>query len=236
MRIVTAETLAGLFTFPELVDQLRRAFREGVVTPVRHHHTVALAGEPAATLLLMPAWTEMGTGSPRDSFLGVKVVAVYPGNKARGKPSVAGTYVLMAGATGEPLAVLDGSALTLWRTAAASALAASYLARKNSSRLLMVGAGALAPFLIAAHCSIRPIRDVAIWNRSPGAAERLAADLARQGYPARACTDLAWEARLPTSSPAPRCRRADRARRLAQGGSASRPGWRLYAGDARERR
>lgn len=195
MRIVTAETLAGLFTFPELIEQLRHAFRQGVVTPVRHHHTVTLAGEPAATLLLMPAWTDMAAQAPSETYVGVKIVAVYPGNKARGKPSVAGSYLLMAGGTGEPLAVLDGSALTLWRTAAASALAASFLARKDSSRMLMVGAGALAPFLIAAHSSIRSIQEVAIWNRNPEAAERLAADLARQGCPARPCTDLEAEVR-----------------------------------------
>jgi ornithine cyclodeaminase len=208
MRVVTADVLAGLFTFPELVEQLRRAFRQGVVTPVRHHHKVTLAGEPAATLLLMPAWTDMSTGPTPDAYLGVKIVAVYPGNKARGKPSVAGSYLLMAGATGEPLAVLDGSALTLWRTAAASALAASYLARRDSSRMLMVGAGALAPFLIAAHSSFHPIQDVAIWNRSPDAAERLAANLLGCGFPARACTDLGLRRAPPTSSPAPPCQRS----------------------------
>ena len=100
----------------------------------------------------------------------MKVVSVYPGNAARGKPSVVGTYLLMAAATGEPLAVIDGQALTLWRTAAASALAASYLAREDASRLVMVGAGALAPYLIEAHASDPAAStDVLIWNRNAGA-------------------------------------------------------------------
>ncbi len=83
----------------------------------------------------------------------------------------------MDGATGAPLAVIDGQALTLWRTAAASALAATFLARKNASRLVMVGAGALAPYLVAAHASVRPIAEVLIWNRNPQRAEKLAAEL-----------------------------------------------------------
>lgn len=89
---------------------------------------------------------------------------VFPANGARGLPAVLGTYVLMSGENGAPLAAIDGTRLTHWRTAAASGLAAYYLARPEASRLAMVGAGALAPFLIRAHASQRPIRDVAIWN------------------------------------------------------------------------
>jgi ornithine cyclodeaminase len=87
--------------------------------------------------------------------------------------------------------MIDGGALTLWRTAAASALAASYLARDDASRLVMVGAGALAPHLIDAHASVRPIETVAIWNRNPSRAEALAARLAGRGYAVAAVTDLA---------------------------------------------
>jgi len=82
-------------------------------------------------------------------------------------------------------------ALTLWRTAAASALAASYLARPDARRMAMIGAGALAPRLIAAHAAVRPIAEVAIWNRTPEKAERLAATLDRPGLRVRATSDLA---------------------------------------------
>ena len=78
-----------------------------------------------------------------------------------------GTYLLLAGDSGEPLAGFDGMALTLWRTAAASALAARYLARPDASRMAMIGAGALAPHLIAAHAAVRPLTHVTIWNRTP---------------------------------------------------------------------
>jgi ornithine cyclodeaminase len=120
-------------------------------------------------LLLMPAWR-----AGAQPVMGTKIVSVFPGNGARHLPAVYGSYVLADGATGQPLAIMDGTALTVWRTAAASALAAGYLARRDAGRLLMVGAGALAPHLIRAHCTARPIRHVSIWNRSPARAEALA--------------------------------------------------------------
>ncbi len=190
MRSVSADDLSGIFNFADLIEALRDAFRRGVIMPTRHHHAISLHGEPNATLLLMPAWDDLSSEPDASGFLGVKVISVYPGNAARGKPSVSGSYLLVAGNTGEALAVIDGSALTLWRTAAASALAASYLARRDASRLVMVGAGALAPFLIAAHASVRPISDVLVWNRSIGRAEAVAAALSSRSYSVLATPDL----------------------------------------------
>src|SRR5262249_56111486 len=99
-------------------------------------------------------------------FLGCKIVTVFPDNGKLAKAAVLGSYILMSGATGEPLAVMDGTSLTRWRTACASALAASYLAREDASHLVMVGAGALAPYLVRAHMTVRPIKRVTIWNRT----------------------------------------------------------------------
>jgi ornithine cyclodeaminase len=183
MRVVTADEIDAALAFPALVGALSEAFAGGMVTPVRHHHEIARPGAPA-TLLLMPAWTEA------EGFVGVKAVSVFPENGARGLPSVLGTYLLMDGATGAPLAALDGTRLTHWRTAAASALAASHLARADASRLVMVGAGALAPFLIRAHMSVRPIREVALWNHKPPRAQALAEELAAAGLPVRTVADL----------------------------------------------
>lgn len=137
----------------------------------------------------MPAWTDfVGQGSSAKGYTGVKVVSVVPDNKLRNLPSVVGAYLLLSGESGVPLALLDGQALTLWRTAAASALASSYLSRTDSKRLLMIGAGALAPYLIRAHCAVRPIEHVLIWNRSPERAEKVASRLS--DIPARiAVTD-----------------------------------------------
>jgi len=73
---------------------------------------------------------------------------------------------------------MDATRLTAWRTGAASALASRYLSRPDAARMLMVGAGALAPQLVRAHASVRPIRQVALWNRSRDRARTLAAALA----------------------------------------------------------
>lgn len=189
MRVVGAEEIDRVLAPGGLVDALAAAFRGAIAAPDRHHHAIPRpAGD--ATLLLMPAWTE-GEGG----FVGVKVVSVYPGNAARGLASVQGSYLLLDGAAGSPVAVLDGTRLTLWRTAAASALAARYLAREDCRRMVMVGAGALAPYLIRAHRAERPIEDVAIWSRRSEAAAELAHLLAREGVPARATQDLAGEVR-----------------------------------------
>lgn len=191
MRIITGSDIAEALTFPELIETLRSAFRAGAVVPVRHHHRIALPDQPDATLLLMPAWSDFAAqGHSGRGYVGVKIVSVFPGNAEHGRPALSGIYLLMAGRSGEPLALIDGQALTLWRTAAASALAASYLARHDSSRLLMVGAGALAPYLIEAYATVRPISEVLIWNRHLERAEKLAARLAGRRYTVAATAEL----------------------------------------------
>ena len=190
MRTIDAATIDRVLTRADMVEALRAGFREDVVTPVRHHHPMSRAGEPDAMLLLMPAWSDTSRSIAADAVMGVKLVSVVPGNATRGLPSVIGAYVLMSGVTGEPLAVLDGTCLTLWRTAAASALAADFLARPDAEHLVMIGAGALAEHLIEAHTAIRPIRRVSIWNRSPEKAAALAARFAGRSFVARTIDDL----------------------------------------------
>jgi ornithine cyclodeaminase len=192
MKIFTAPDIDQLLRFPTLIDALAAAFRGGMTAPVRHHHHIPRP-DADATLLLMPAWTDAATGGEapsRNAFLGTKIVTVFPGNAARALPSIAGVYVLMDGETGVPLAAMDGARLTLWRTAAASALACRAMARPDATNLLMAGAGALAPFLVRAHASVRPIRTVTIWNRSPEGAQRVAATLRAEGIAAEATEDL----------------------------------------------
>ncbi len=183
MRVMDASAVENIET-AALVEQLRQAFRAGGTVPPRHHHTIPVPGAPDATLLLMPAWQE-------GRYLGAKVVTVFPGNNDRGLASVAGTYVLMSGHTGEPLLVIDGRMLTLRRTAAASALAAKYLARQDAHRLLMIGTGALASHLIMAHATVRPIKEAVVWGRTPEKAERLARTLSNRYLKVTATRDLA---------------------------------------------
>ncbi|HMK79505.1 MAG TPA: ornithine cyclodeaminase family protein [Xanthobacteraceae bacterium] len=182
MRTITAAEIDRVLTYPALVEALREAFRADISAPVRHHHAIG-----NAMLLLMPAW---GGTQGGESFLGCKIVTVFPDNGKIAKPAVLGSYVLMSGATGEPLAVLDGTSLTRWRTACASALAASYLARADAAHLVMVGAGALAPYLVRAHAAVRPLKRVTLWNRTRGHAVQAAFALAVGGLEVEVGEDL----------------------------------------------
>lgn len=195
MHLFTATDLARVLDYPALIERLVLYFKGGCAQPVRHHHTLPLAGRAAATLLLMPAW-RLTTGhndassSCAPSMIGVKVVSVFPDNGLRGLPAVAGSYLLIDGDTGNPLAVMDGGELTARRTAAASALASRFLSRPDSTTLLIAGTGRLAPHLVAAHGAVRPIRRILIWGRAPDKAETLARGLKDQGYAAEAVSDL----------------------------------------------
>ncbi len=191
MQFFDGAAVDRALSYPALVDVLEAAFRTGAIAPLRHHHAIALDGRPEATLLLMPAWQASAPGAATAGrYLGVKSVTVFPDNASRGKPAVFGTYLLFSAETGETLAVMDAARLTAWRTGAASALASRYLSRPDSQRLLMVGAGVLAPQLIRAHASVRPIREVAIWNRSAPRARDLAASLADTGLAITVADDL----------------------------------------------
>jgi alanine dehydrogenase len=185
VQIIGGDEIHRLLDFPSLIDALRTMFREGCEVPARHHHSIAATTATGAsgTLLVMPAW-QAGRA------LGIKIVTVFPDNANRSLPAVHGTYLLLNAATGMPVAVLDGTALTLRRTAAASALASGFLARPDSAVHLMVGTGALAPHLVAAHAAVRPIRQTRVWGRDPRKAAALATRLAAAGLDAAPASRL----------------------------------------------
>ena len=188
-RIVTADDIARVLNYAALIEALAEAFRSGITAPEKIAHMIPQPSGSAAKLLLMPAWTDARARSG-ERFLGCKLVSVFPDNAKAGRPSVYGNYLLMSGDTGETLAVMDGTALTAWRTAAASALATHYLAREDASHLVMVGAGALAPHLIRAHRTVRPIARVTLWNRTRSRAISSAFALAAAGIEVAIADDL----------------------------------------------
>ncbi|PKA60434.1 hypothetical protein AXF42_Ash008494 [Apostasia shenzhenica] len=125
----------------------------------------------SSSLLLMPSWSCL----PSLPYIGVKIVTSFPHNSVLGLPGISASYVLFSSSTGAALAAIDGTELTLLRTSAVSALAARFLAREDARVLVMVGAGALAPYLIRAHRSVRPsIERVIIWNRTSSKSRDLA--------------------------------------------------------------
>ncbi|WP_313549841.1 ornithine cyclodeaminase family protein [Pseudomonas sp.] len=176
-----AKQLAEALPWPALIEALSQVFTRTVHSPVRHHHRIEVPDDPAAMLLLMPAWIE-------GEYLGVKQVNVFPGNNARGNPGLSSHYLLSCGKTGVPLGQFEGNELTARRTAAASALASRYLSRPESRTLLMVGAGRMGRYLVSAHCSVRPIEQIAVYDRSAEAAQRFADELTAQGLNAHVVT------------------------------------------------
>jgi ornithine cyclodeaminase len=184
MRYVSAEEVHAILDYPSLVEALRDLFRRGVDEARSIHLSQPLPDGNENVWLLLPAWQH-------GRHQGIKLVSVYPGNAAKGLESVQGLYVLFDGTNGLPLAAIDGAALTFWKTAANSALAATWLARPDAATLLVVGAGALAPHLVRAHCAVRPIRRVLVWNRNAAKAEEMAAALARSGLAVEVAGDLA---------------------------------------------
>jgi ornithine cyclodeaminase len=185
---VTTATLNAKLDYPSLIAALKRAFASDWTVPVRHHHGVPIPGEPEQTLLLMPAW-EGGKS------IGIKLVTITPGNGARNLPAVQGIYLLLDGTTGVPKVLMEGTTLTVRRTAAASALAAGFCARKDASVHLMVGAGALSRPLIEAHRAGRPIGKTLLWARKPDQAQAKADDLAKAGIAVEVARDLEAAAR-----------------------------------------
>jgi ornithine cyclodeaminase len=185
---ISSDTLNARLDYPSLIAALKSAFASDWTVPVRHHHPISIPGEADQVLLLMPAW-ESGKS------VGIKLVTITPGNGGRGIPAVQGIYLLLDGATGVPKVLMEGTTLTVRRTAAASALAASYCARKDAATHLMVGAGALSRPLIEAHRATRPIRKTLLWARKPDQAAAKATDLAKAGIAVEVARDLEAAAR-----------------------------------------
>ncbi|TNC48287.1 ornithine cyclodeaminase [Rubellimicrobium rubrum] len=120
------------------------------------------------TLLNRSAWID-GLG------IAVKAATVFPSNAAQGKPTIGGAVNLMSDEAGTLEAVIDFALVTKWKTAGDSLLGALRLARPESRKILIVGAGTVAGTLIDAYRAGFPDARFTVWNRSPAGAERLAA-------------------------------------------------------------
>lgn len=163
--------------FNSLIEILKGGFSDtSIEVPMRHHHDFPNPKENIdSTLLLMPAFNP-------GKELGVKIATVSPNNSKYDLPSIQGLYIYLDGHKGDIKAILDAKSLTVKRTAAASALASSFLSRPNATSMLMCGTGALSINLIKAHCSVRPINTVYVWGRSIEKAQKICDALKNETY------------------------------------------------------
>ena len=163
-------TARRLLRLPELLAGMRRVLVDlsagKVIQPLR---TVMEIPAEQGFLFLKPALT-------RDA-LATKLITLVPGNAARGLPTLLATIVLMDPATGQPLAVMDGTWITALRTAAVSAVAADALSPPGPKIVAMLGSGALARSHAIALRAVRPVTELRIWSRNPANVARCAAEV-----------------------------------------------------------
>ena len=184
MNIIDAAQMQAVTSYPDLVEWLRESHLDTIDAMDDLLMTQPAETAGTDTLLIRAAWQ-------RGTQIGVKLITVFPANAGGALPSIQAVYMLFDGENGKPLASLDGTELTYWKTAADSALGTRFLAREDATSLCMVGAGAQAPHLIRAHCSVRPsIERVTIWNRTHTKAEALAAAAPVDGVTFDATTDI----------------------------------------------
>ncbi|MBY6262401.1 ornithine cyclodeaminase family protein [Azospirillum sp. 412522] len=184
MRTVSSAELRSVLHHRMLIERLRQTFRAGVEAPPAHPQRVETYGTSDAALLLAPAWQV-------NQAIGVRIDTIFPDNAGGDLPQTQGVYLLIDGKTGMPQVLMDSSASLGRRSgAASSALAASYLARPDADRMLVVGTGPLALELVEAHTAVRPIRHVLVWGRDPQKARKLAARFHRPKFRIEATADL----------------------------------------------
>jgi alanine dehydrogenase len=117
---------------------------------------------------------------------GMKWVNVHPQNASRGLPTIMAILIYSDPEAGYPLAVMDATEITAYRTAATSAVASKYLARKDSHILGIIGAGRQAYTQIIAHMELFDIKLIKVFDRSRGASEKLI--ISFPDYPLRECS------------------------------------------------
>ena len=180
MRYIGKDEISRVLTFPHLIAALGEAHRRPKI-------------DISDTMLGTPEhcyYVRNAVDSGR--YFASKLITSFPANLASGAlPAVQAVVVLFDACDGRPLVVMDGTAITWWRTAADSGLGANYLARDDVETLLVVGAGAMAPWLVRAHRVARPsMARVLCWNRSEARAAQLAQEFEAEGLAAEAVTDL----------------------------------------------
>jgi len=180
MKYFDMKAIQTALPYPLLVEALAQGLQQFAQTPARSFFS---PNQDASCVMIMPAWRP-------HQMMGVKLVSVWPENNAKGESAVSAVYVVISCLDGRPLAVLDGTELTLRRTAAAAALAAKRLARENSETLAVLGTGSLSVPLVQAHTDTMRLKNVLVWGRQFHKTQRVVKQLKELGIEVRAMGDL----------------------------------------------
>jgi ornithine cyclodeaminase len=162
MQQIDHTTIFNHLPYADFIPYLQEAYTRDYTVPERNFNSFGNGvSETPSTLLQMSAWED-------GKYLGIKNVTLSPHNSQFNKPTLQGVYLLFEAKNGTPLATFDAGAITARRTAAKSAVASSFLSREDAKMLLMVGTGTLSTELIQAHCTVRPVEEVIIWEHTQG--------------------------------------------------------------------
>lgn len=172
MKIIEADEVNRSLDFPALINALDAGFRQSFSMPQRQVFSLSEDMTKHDGFAVLPAWNE--------EVVGLKAFTYFPDNAAKDLPTLFSKILLFRRDDGRPLAMIDGTTVTYWRTAAVSALAARYLARPDSLRLLLLGTGNLALPLVQAHLAEHAISHVVIWGRRSEKVQALLTVLRRQ--------------------------------------------------------
>lgn len=179
-KLISAGQVHASLRYPEFVDSLHGVFAAPHTMPRRQVLPLDPASGSHDAFAMLPCWN--------DEVICQKAFTYFPSNQV----PLHSLILLFDRKTGAPLALVDGVSITCWRTAGISALASRFLSRPDSETLLLLGTGKLAPFLIRAHASVRPLRKILLWGRTPDKVEALRETMAAE-FPAitfEAATDL----------------------------------------------
>ncbi|PGM61792.1 ornithine cyclodeaminase [Bacillus cereus] len=161
MLVISANEQKNLVNMNEVIEYAALALKEfsaeRTITPIR---TALPFANEQNTALIMPSVAE-GLEA-----LGLKVVTIAPHNKKIGKKTINGIVMLSDFQTGEPLALLEGSYLTMIRTGALSGVATKHLARHNAKNLCIIGTGEQAKGIAEAVLAVRDIEKIILYNRT----------------------------------------------------------------------
>lgn len=172
MRIITADEVHAALRYPDLIDELQKAYAKHFNMPQRNVYLLDDKDDNHDAFAVLPSWN--------DSVVTVKAFTYFPDNPRPEYESLYSKILVFDRAHGEPLALVDGTSVTFWRTAGISGLASRLLSREDSKTLLLLGTGNLATYIIRAQASVRPLERVFVWGRTPANATKVVATMAKE--------------------------------------------------------
>ena len=172
MKIISREEVHAALSYPALVDALQDAFANEFTMPPRQVFLLDEKDDNYDAFALLPSWN--------DNLIGVKAFTYYPQNPRPEFDALYSKILLFDRAHGEPLALVDGTSVTFWRTAGVSGLASRLLSREDSETLLVLGTGNLSTFIIRAQASVRNLKRVLVWGRTPANVDKVIAQMSEE--------------------------------------------------------